>query len=63
MKGSEMIKRLKSIEDAINAKGHPMQDASTIKLAVLDLVEIVRNLIPNDKCASVTKKGPKKKLR
>ena len=45
MNSKELLKRLSRIEDALNAKGHPMQDYSSLKMAVLDLVDICKILI------------------
>lgn len=39
MDREKTIDRLKRIEKAISAKGHPMQDFSTLKMAVLDMME------------------------
>jgi len=44
MKKDDISARLDRIEEAIRAKGHPMQDCSTLKMAVLDLVAILREL-------------------
>ena len=47
MKRQELVDRLGRIEDAINTKGHPMQDYSTMKMALVDLVDIVRMMLVN----------------
>ncbi len=44
MTENEIQSRLTRIEEAINAKGHPMQDYSTLKMALLDLIEVVREM-------------------
>ena len=44
MKRKEISEKLDRIEEAIKAKGHPMQDYSTVKMAMLDLIEVVREL-------------------
>lgn len=36
--------RLDRIRSSLTAKGHPMQDFSTLRLALLDLIDIVRAL-------------------
>jgi len=43
-KENDVLKKLDRIEEAINAKGHPMQDYSTLKMALLDLLEVVREI-------------------
>ena len=43
-KKEDVRKKLDRIEEAINAKGHPMQDYSTLKMALLDLIEVVREM-------------------
>lgn len=47
MDRNEMLERLERITESIAAKGHPMQDASTIKMALLDLIEVVKELAGN----------------
>ena len=47
MNDKQLQEKLDRIEAAITAKGHPMQDFSTLKMALLDLLEIVRELIKN----------------
>jgi hypothetical protein len=47
MEKQELLERLERIVQAITAKGHPMQDASTIKMAMLDLIEVVKQVIEN----------------
>lgn len=36
--------RLDRIEQALTAKGHPMQDYSALRMALLDLLNIVRDV-------------------
>ncbi len=48
MNKEEMLQRLDRITDAVTAKGHPMQDASTIKMAILDLIEVMKNMIEGE---------------
>lgn len=43
----ELAVRLDKIEESVKAKGHPMQDFSTIKIALVDLIEVVRKIIKN----------------
>ena len=43
-KENDVLKKLDRIEEAINAKGHPMQDYSTLKMAMLDLIAIIKEL-------------------
>lgn len=45
MEKKALLERLKRITEAITAKGHPMQDASTIKMAMLDLIEVVKQVV------------------
>lgn len=45
MTREEIIKRLEAIAERIGAKGHPMQDYSTLKLALLDLIDIIKNVV------------------
>ena len=45
MNQKEMLTRLTSIEEALTAKGHPMQDCSTVKMAMADLITIVREVL------------------
>ncbi|MFH0799023.1 MAG: hypothetical protein V2A66_02435 [Pseudomonadota bacterium] len=47
MEREELIYKLGRIEDAINTKGHPMQDYSTMKMALIDLVDVVRKMLVN----------------
>ncbi len=49
MDREKMIDRLKRIEKAISAKGHPMQDFSTLKMAVLDMIEIMHEMIEEER--------------
>jgi len=44
-----MLERLERVSDSLTAKGHPMQDASTIKMAMLDLIEVMKELVENKK--------------
>ena len=44
MKREKIADRLDRIEQAITAKGHPMQDYSTLKMAMLDLIAIIKEL-------------------
>lgn len=44
MKREKIADRLDRIEQAIMAKGHPMQDYSTLKMAMLDLIAVIREL-------------------
>lgn len=45
MDENELMARLEKIEKAVTAKGHMMQDYSTVKMAILDLVNVVREII------------------
>ncbi len=45
MNPKELQEKLDRIEEAITAKGHPMQDPSTIKMAMLDIIEVMRTMI------------------
>lgn len=45
MDRKEMLDRLERITESITAKGHPMQDSSTIKMALLDLIDVMKRLI------------------
>ena len=49
MDREKMIDRLKRVEEAITAKGHPMQDFSTLRMAVLDMIEIMREMIGEER--------------
>ena len=49
MDREKTIDRLKRIEEAITAKGHPMQDSSTLRMAVLDMIEIMREMIEEER--------------
>lgn len=44
MTREEMLKKLEAIAERIGAKGHPMQDYSTLKLALIDLIDIMKNM-------------------
>lgn len=44
---NDLMSRLSQIETLINAKGHPMQDFSTLKTALLDLIEVLRMILNN----------------
>lgn len=46
-----MVEKLKRIEDQISAKSHPMQDFSTLKMALLDVIEVLKGIIEEDKCS------------
>ncbi len=52
MEHDTLQERLDRIEQALTAKGHPMQDFSTMKMAMLDLIAVVRELIADDKGAT-----------
>ena len=45
MDRKEMLDRLERITESITAKGHPLQDASTTKMALLDLIDVMKRLI------------------
>jgi hypothetical protein len=47
MKINKLLERLDRIESSVSAKGHMMQDYSTVKVAILDLVSVVREMIEN----------------
>ncbi|MFA4974758.1 MAG: hypothetical protein WC683_19315 [bacterium] len=47
----EMVERLKRIEDQISAKAHPMQDFSTLKIALLDVIEVLKGILEEEKCS------------
>jgi hypothetical protein len=49
MDRKEMLERLERITESITAKGHPMQDASTIKMALLDLIEVMKEMVKDRK--------------
>ena len=40
-----LIERLERITQAINAKGHPMQDYSSLKMALLDVIEVLKEIV------------------
>ena len=44
-----LIERLDRITEAINAKGHPMQDYSSLKMALLDVIEVMKEMIEGKK--------------
>jgi hypothetical protein len=48
VKQKELIEKLGRIEEAINTKGHPMQDYSTLKVALLDLLDVVRQILKTE---------------
>lgn len=41
----DLLKKLETIEKNISAKGHPMQDYSSLKMALLDLIEILKDMV------------------
>jgi hypothetical protein len=45
MDRKEMLEKLERITKSVTAKGHPMQDSSTIKMALLDLIDVMKRLI------------------
>ncbi len=45
MKKKELAERLDRIQESVSAKGHMMQDYSTVKMAILDLIAVVRELV------------------
>ena len=45
MTNKEIYEKLERIEEALTAKGHPMQDYSTFKMALLDVVAIMREML------------------
>lgn len=49
MTPQEMLDRLDRLEEQLSAKGHPLQDASTIKMVLLDLMEVLREVIRSRK--------------
>ncbi len=40
--------RLARIEESITSKGHPMQDGTTINTALVDIIEIVREILNDE---------------
>lgn len=58
MTTEKLLQRLHYIEQSLTAKGHPLQDAGTIKLALLDLIEVMRQVIGQPKAKA--KKPPRK---
>lgn len=48
MKKKELLEKLTRIEEALTAKGHPMQDYSTLKMALLDLIEVMHHMITKE---------------
>jgi hypothetical protein len=48
-----LLEKLDRIQQAIEAKGHPMQDFSTLKMAMLDLIDILRKMLA---CGTSTKR-------
>lgn len=55
MDTNELLSKLDRIEEAMNAKGHPMQDFSSLKMALFDIVDVVREMVKccdNEKCCS-----------
>ena len=45
MNKNDLLERLERIEEALRAKGHPMQDYSTLKMAMFDLIEVLREVL------------------
>lgn len=45
VKKDDVLKKLETIEKGLNAKCHPMQDYSTLKLALLELIEVMKGMI------------------
>ncbi len=45
MTTDQLLTRLSSIKDTINTKEHPMQEAATIKMAMSDLIDIIKEVI------------------
>jgi hypothetical protein len=45
MAEKELSEKLDRIQQAIEAKGHPMQDFSTLKMALLDLIDVLREML------------------
>ncbi len=58
MTAEKLLQRLNYVERSLNAKGHPMQDAGTIKLALLDIIEVLRQVIGGSRPKA--KKPPRK---
>ena len=50
MNDKQLQDKLDRIEAAITAKGHPMQDFSTLKMALLDLLDLLRGLLMEPHC-------------
>lgn len=40
-----IMERLKRLEKALMARGHHMQDYSTVKTGLLDLIDILKDLV------------------
>ena len=47
-KRSALENRLARVEESITSKGHHMQDATTINMALVDIISIMREML-NDK--------------
>jgi len=51
MKHDKLLERLDRISEQITAKGHPMQDFSTLKMALFDVIEVLKEVIKEEKCS------------
>ena len=49
MAEKSLLEKLERIQQAIEAKGHPMQDFSTLKMAMLDLIDVLREMLRKKK--------------
>lgn len=56
MTTEKLLQRLHFIEQSLTAKGHPLQDAGTIKLALLDIIEVMRQVIGEPKARKTPRK-------
>lgn len=45
MDTDRIMERLERLENALMAKGHHMQDYSTVKTGLLDLIDILKDLV------------------
>ncbi|MBN1282277.1 MAG: hypothetical protein JXA24_00710 [Proteobacteria bacterium] len=48
MKREDLIERLDRIVGQITAKGHPMQEFSSLKMALLDVIEVMKDILKSN---------------
>ena len=46
-----LVERLERIAEQITAKAHPMQDFSTLKMALLDVIEVLKEALKEGRCS------------